>query len=318
MRINNTLAIGLAALLAGCGGDKQSEMSAADGPGWRIATEGDLNAFFDCLADEGAALVSAHRGGPYPGYPENAIETMEALLDAAPAVMEIDVATSADGVLYLMHDDTLERTTTGEGATNASPWYQIARLHLEDDDGEETAFAPPRFDEVLRWAAGRTILEVDFKQSTHYEGVASEIRRQHAEGRVILIAYSLAQAKKLHRLLPEAMISLNINSQSELNEAVAAGVPADRLLGFTGVEAPRPHLFSALGDRDVEVIFGTLGGRDSIDSEIARTGDNGRYAELANDGVDLIATDRPKAAYAALAAAGRAPKAGTCGVSYGG
>lgn len=292
--------------------DTQRDFAAQQG--WGIALDGDLNAFFECVEAEGAALVSAHRGGPAPGYPENAIETMAAVLADAPALMEVDVATSADGILYLMHDDTLERTTTGTGETNALAWNEIKKLQLEDNDGAKTPFAPSRFDDALRWAGGRTILQIDFKRTTRYEDVADEINRQSAEDRVILIAYSMASAEKLHRLLPGAMISLSLNSQSELNRAVAAGVPADRLLGFTGIEDPRPRLFSILNSRDVEVIFGTLGGRDSIDNDIARSGYEALYAEIAAQGADIIATDRPRQAHAALADAGRAIEAGECGV----
>ncbi|VAW02017.1 Glycerophosphoryl diester phosphodiesterase, partial [hydrothermal vent metagenome] len=111
--------------------------------------------------------------------------------------------------------------------------------------------------------------------------------------------------------------SLGINSQSELNGAVAAGIPANRLMGFTGTEAPRPRLFSTLNARNVEVIFGTLGGGGSIDKAIARSGDAARYADIAAAGVDIIATDRPKQAHGALAKAGRAAKNSACGISGG-
>ncbi|WP_428407268.1 glycerophosphodiester phosphodiesterase family protein [Hyphococcus sp.] len=296
--------------------DSHFEDFESDITGWSIDPGGDLNAFFDCLEGQGAALIAAHRGGPHAGYPENALETMAALLADTPAIMEIDVATSADGVLYLHHDDTLERTTTGRGAADVMPWDEIARLRLEDNDGRETEFAPTRFEDALRWADGRTILEIDFKQSTRYEDVIAEIKNQDAETRVILIAYSLASAEKLHRLLPGAMISLSLESQSELNRAVAAGIPDDRLLGFTGIEDPRPRLFSILNSRKVEVIFGTLGGADSIDNDIARSGYEALYADIAAQGADIIATDRPREAYAALQAAGRAFDAGECGVTY--
>lgn len=308
----------VAAALAGCtDGTQQDEAGGApsEASGWVIDPGGDLNAFFECIEAQGASLVSAHRGGPYPGFPENAVETMAQILREIPAIMEIDVAASADGVLFLMHDDTLERTTTGAGDSHALSWNGIKSLRLEDNDGSLTAFAPSRFDDALGWARSRTILQIDFKPSASYEAVASEIKRQDAEDRVILIAYSLSSAVKLHRLLPKTMISLSINSQSELNRAVAAGVPADRILGFTGTQAPRPRLFSILDKRDVEVIFGTLGGRDSIDRDIAENGDEARYAEIAGDGADIIATDRPLEAFAALNKAGRAPGEGECGIS---
>lgn len=281
--------------------------------GWSIEAGDDLNAFFDCLEDKKLALVAAHRGGPAPGFPENAVETFERTLAKAPALIEVDVATSADGVLYLMHDDTLDRTTTGEGPIDGLSWAEISVLRLEDSHGGATEFHPPSFAEALRWAKERTILEIDFKRSTRFEDAVAEINRQQAEDRVILIAYTLTQAERLHRLAPETMISLSVPTETDLARA-AAGIPADRLLGFTGIEDPNPRLFSVLNDGDVEVIFGTLGGRDSIDKEIEASGNDEFYATLAAMGVDIIATDRPIEAQSALDDAGRGAKSGVCGV----
>lgn len=285
--------------------------------GWTITYDGDLNDFFDCLDEAGLAMVSAHRGGPAPGLPENAFETLEATLAAVPALMEIDVAQSSDGVLFLMHDDRLERTTTGAGEAASMRWPDLKKLRLEDEDARATAFAPPAFSDILAWAKSRTVLQIDFKRSARYEDVIDEIYRQDAEGRVILIAYSMASAQKLHRLAPDMMISLSVNSQSELNRVVAAGVPENRLIAFTGTEAPQPRLFRLIDRRQVEGIFGTLGGAASIDAEIARSGNEARYWEIAAMGADIIATDRPREAHAALASAGRAPAAGVCGVEKG-
>ena len=309
------MGLGVGLLGAACSdGNAPKAASAAPADGWSIAIPGDLNDFFDCLDEAELAVVSAHRGGPASGLPENAFETLEATLAAIPALMEIDVAQSADGVLFLMHDDTLDRTTTGKGAAASMRWAELKKLRLKDSDGRATAFAPPAFSDVVAWAKSRTILQIDFKRSARYEDVIEEIYRQDAEDRVILIAYSMASAQKLHRLAPDMMISLSVNSQSELNRAVAAGVPENRLIAFTGTEAPQPRLLRLLDRRAVEGVVGTLGGAASIDAEIARAGDDARYAEIAAMGADIIATDRPRAANAALAAAGRAPTAGVCGV----
>jgi glycerophosphoryl diester phosphodiesterase len=302
-------------VLAACAAEPGAPSNFTPAAGWRVAPEGDLNSFFECLEEREIALVSAHRGGPRPGLPENAIETIAATLAAAPALIEVDVATSADGVLFLNHDDTLDRTTTGAGPVAEKSWAEISRLRLKDETGAVTPYAPTLFSDALALTKDRTILQVDFKRSTRYEDVIAEINRQSAEDRVVLIAYTMAQAERLHRLAPEMMISLSVSTQSDLNRAVAAGVPADRLLGFTGVEDPRPRLFSILNNEDIEVIFGTLGGRDSIDRQIEASGDESRYATIAGMGADILATDRPLAAQAALDAAGRGAKAGECGIA---
>jgi glycerophosphoryl diester phosphodiesterase len=313
MRATILVITGLA--LAACAERTRDAALAADPPGWRTSVATDLNAFFDCLAAAKASLVSAHRGGPKPGFPENAIETFAETLKSAPAILETDIATSADGVLFLHHDDTLARTTTGEGDTATMTWDEIATLKLEDARGAPTAFSPARLDDALAWAEGRAILALDIKRSTRYEDVATAVVRAGAERRVFLIAYTAGQAEKLHRLLPETMISLNLASQSDLNRAVASGVPADRLIAFAGLEAVDPRLYGTFAGQGVEIAFGTLGGRESIDAEIAAAGDDGLYAELSEAGVDVIATDRPAAAARALAEAGRGPAPGACGIS---
>ena len=280
---------------------------------WSLDTRGDLSAFLDCMEAEGRTIVSAHRGGPTPGLPENSIEAMDALLHAAPAIMEIDVAQSSDGVLFLMHDDTLDRTTTGTGEAAAMAWSDLEQLRLRDGSGWTTPYAIPTLEDALRWAKGRTAVQVDFKRSASYQDTIALIRAQEMAQNVVLIAYSVEAARRLHELAPEMLVSLPIDSPGALEDAVVAGIPANRLVAFTGTRLPRPDLYAALDAADVEVIFGTLGRGDSIDNLIADFGMDERYAELGKAGVDIIATDRAREAAAALALEGRLAEDGTCG-----
>ncbi|MGB3469433.1 MAG: glycerophosphodiester phosphodiesterase family protein [Erythrobacter sp.] len=287
--------------------------------GFTLDPQGDLSAMLDCFEAAGKTLISAHRGGPSAGLPENGIETMDAIMAAVPAIMEIDVAQSTDGVLYLMHDRTIDRTTTGTGQTADLAWDAIRDLKLRDEAGWVTPYGVPTFEAALDWAKGKTVLQVDFKRTASFEDVVAMIRAKDMADSVILIAYSQDQAQRLHELAPEMLISYSITQQSDLEEVVEAGVPADRIIAFTGTRLPRPDLFGALDGEDVEVIFGTLGrSPNSIDNLIDRFGTDERYAELSQGGVDVLATDRGREAAAALAAAGRLPEAGQCGVARSG
>ena len=293
-------------------------LAAQDQGAWRLAPQSDLSAMLDCFEAAGQTLISAHRGGPTPGLPENAIPTMDALLTAAPAIMEVDVGQSRDGVLFLLHDDRLERTTTGTGEAASQNWAALSQLKLKDNWGWVTPYAIPRLEEALAWAKGRTVLQIDFKRSADYGKVAAAIRAAGMERSVILIAYSVDQAAALHRAAPEMLISVSVDALEDVAALKAAGIPEERMVAFTGTRLPRPELYRELDSQDIEVIFGTLGRPPrSIDAVIDRYGMDERYAELGKEGVDILATDRPREAAAALAEAGRLPKAGQCGVSRG-
>ncbi|NBB25954.1 glycerophosphodiester phosphodiesterase [Porphyrobacter sp. SLTP] len=294
-------------------------LAAQDSGAWRLAPESDLSAMLDCFEAAGQTLISAHRGGPTPGLPENAIPTMDALLAAHPAIMEVDVGQSVDGQLFLLHDDRLDRTTTGKGEAAAQDWAALSQLKLKDNWGWVTPYTIPTLAEALAWAKERTVLQIDFKRSADVGKVVAEIRAAGMAGSVILIAYSVEQAAALHRAAPEMLLSVSVDAPGDVAALKAAGIPEDRMVAFTGTRLPRPELYRELDGQNIEVIFGTLGRPPrSIDAVIDRYGMDKRYAELGKEGVDILATDRPREAAAALAEAGRLPKAGLCGVSRGG
>lgn len=312
---------GVRACFAGLAGTAAlaAPLAAQEKGAWSLVPESDLSAMLDCFEAAGQTLVSAHRGGPTPGLPENAIPTMEALLAAHPAIMEIDIGQSRDGVHFLLHDDRLDRTTTGTGEAAAQDWAALSQLRLKDNWGWITPYAIPRLDEALAWAKGRTVLQIDFKRSADYAEVVAAVRDADMANAVVLIAYSVEQAATLHRLAPEMLLSVSVDAPGDVAALKAAGIPDDRMIAFTGTRLPRPELYRELDGQDIEVIFGTLGRPPrSIDAVIDRMGMDERYAELGKEGVDILATDRPREAAAALAEAGRLPKAGQCGVSRGG
>jgi glycerophosphoryl diester phosphodiesterase len=269
-----------------------------------------LEEFLDCLSRAHVTLVEAHRGGPSPGYPENALATFAHTLSLAPAMLEVDIAATRDGRLVLMHDDQLDRTTDCAGGVAEHTWAELQGCRLKDDDGRLTDDPIPLLDDVLTWTDGKTVLELDMKSSVRYEDVIDAVRRTHAETRVILISRTAAQAGRLAHLAPHFVISASIGSLDDLAEVKAAGVSEAELVAWTGNQAPKRVLNAQLDVREIPVIFGTLGDREhSIDAEIARTGQEQRYREIAAADGDIIATDRAVAAYQSLAAASNIPEA---------
>jgi glycerophosphoryl diester phosphodiesterase len=292
------LALAIAVGLTGCATGQERAAPAAPVP--RVALAGDLSGFFDCLRREGGALVSAHRGGPAPGFAENSIPTFERTLGLAPAMIEADVRMSADGALVLMHDETVDRTTDGTGRIGELTLAEVQALSLEDETGRVLDAHPPSLRQALDWAGGRTILLLDVKRGAPLERAVEAVRTARAEDRVIIIVYSAEDAITVHRLDAQLMVAAPIGSVADLERLRQAEVDLTRVLAWTGTREPDSALNVALALRGVEVVFGTLGPSEtSWDARFAREGDRG-YAAFAETGLSVIATDRPEAAYRAL------------------
>jgi glycerophosphoryl diester phosphodiesterase len=297
-RISNAAgALALAFAMTACSSGSSRERPPGP-PVARIAPD-DLSDFFDCLRRENAILVVAHRGGPARGFPENALHTFDRTLSMAPALIETDVSMTQDGELVLMHDETVERTTNGRGRVADMTTDDFRALKLKDETGAVLNARPPTLREALEWAKGKTILELDVKRGVPFERVVDAVDDADAEDRVIVVAHSEAETIIVHRLNSGLMISAPIQSGNDVERLRRANINLDRILAWTGTREPNVELNTWLRARGIEVLFGTLGGRDSWDARFARDGARG-YGSFAQLGLQMIASDRPQAAHQAL------------------
>lgn len=267
-------------------------------PAQSKAPAGDVASYFQYEAGR-EVLISAHRGGKgLAGYPENCLETMQYVQQQIPnAIYEIDIAQSADGVLVLMHDDALERTTTGTGPIVQRSYAELQDLWLADDEGQQTKFRVPSLEKVLDWAdEEQIILMLDTKRSVDFEDVLTYVEQADALDNVVMITYSVGAAKKLHRLNSKLMLSVSIRNFEELERMEGSGIPTDRWVAFTGTKASPPALFEALHKKGVMCILGSLG---NIDRQAKARGPK-IYQDFVAQGIDIFATDRPLACYEAV------------------
>jgi glycerophosphoryl diester phosphodiesterase len=257
--------IALAAALAACSDGALEAPADATGARAGVAPN-DLPAYFDCLRERGFTAVSAHRGGPAPGFAENAIPTFENTLRVAPgAFLEVDVSQTADGVLVLMHDDRAERTTTGAGAIADLSVAELQAFQLEDERGQRIDARAPTLREVLEWADGRAVLELDIKRGVAYEDVVREVGAANAMGRVVFVTYSIDGAARLARLAPQAVMYTSISAARELDVMERRGVDLSRIVAWVGTNAPPASLVDSLAARGVETRFGMFGeGRNYV------------------------------------------------------
>lgn len=134
--------------LYGCSAGHRNE-DAASIRHHRSFTDADVLAAYLHEGSGAGVLVGAYRGGPEPGYPENAIATFENALRYGPVLIETDVRMSRDSVLFLLHDETLDRTTTGTGRASDHTYTELRTLSLEDNTGAATPYRIPSLEEAL-------------------------------------------------------------------------------------------------------------------------------------------------------------------------
>lgn len=235
-------------------------------------------------------LISAHRGGPYPGFPENAIETFENITKYTPVVIECDVAMSKDSVLVLMHDKTLNRTTTGYGNVQDKTYEELKKLNLVDNEGKETNFKIPTLDKVLSWGKGKVLFTLDIKRGVPFNKVVDFVEKHNAVDYAAIITYRIQDAKLIHQLNKEMIISVSAGNNGAIDQIEKANLPAEKLLGFVGTRQPDLSHYNSLKEKGIKTILGTLG---NLDKSAVAKGNDEVYITYIKNGANIIATDRP-------------------------
>lgn len=110
--------------------------------------------------NQGYVHVVAHRGD-WKRYPENSLDAIESVISMGGDIVEIDVQRTKDGVLILMHDETVDRTTNGHGRVSEMTFNDIRKLKLKDYKGNVTEYKVPTLKEALVLARGRIMLNLD-------------------------------------------------------------------------------------------------------------------------------------------------------------
>jgi len=108
----------------------------------------------------------AHRGAGKLA-PENTLAAFRLGASHGYTAFECDVKLSADGVPFLLHDDTLDRTTSAQGAAGARSWAELSRLDAGSWHSAAYAGEPPASFEALAafCVANAHALDLEIKPS---------------------------------------------------------------------------------------------------------------------------------------------------------
>ena len=109
--------------------------------------------------------ILGHRGAAKRA-PENTAVSLRAGLDAGADAIEVDLGACADGRVVLLHDTTLDRTTSGRGPLHALPWSEVSKLDAGSWFSSRFAGEPPLdLDGALALVRGRAPMVLEIKHA---------------------------------------------------------------------------------------------------------------------------------------------------------
>lgn len=105
-------------------------------------------------------------------------------------MIEIDTQATADGRLVVIHDGTLDRTTTGKGTVSALPFEVVRAAKLKDGAGGDAAGVTdecvPTLEELLEEARGRITVNIDTKFARDLPQVMETVLRLGIQDQVLV------------------------------------------------------------------------------------------------------------------------------------
>jgi glycerophosphoryl diester phosphodiesterase len=228
--------------------------------------------------ERGRVWVVGHRGAM--GHcPENTMKSFERALELGADWIELDVHLSRDGQLVVIHDETLDRTTSGHGPVRDRSLVELKAL----DAGEGERI--PTLDEVLAWAHRRsTIVDIEIKNAPIFyagieEAVVASLDRHGMREQVIVISFDHSAVRRVKELAPDVATGVLYTCRP-----LDGGVPLARA---AGADAILPH-WAYVTETDVGVAHAaglSVAPWASSDPSVLR--------HLIACGVDAIGTNHP-------------------------
>ena len=247
-------------------------------------------------------LVTAHRAD-WRYAPENSLAAIENAIRMGVDIIEVDVQKTKDGKLILMHDYTLDRTTTGKG--RISDWLldSIRTLRLKNGANIRTKHKVPTLEEALLLSKGKIMINLD-KAYNFFDQVYNVLEKTGTTDQVIMKGAAPAEqvkkefGKYLDKIIYMPIINLDTkNAMEMINNHVKELNPVAFELLYIDDSNPLPvQLARTLKEKSLiwyNTLWDTMAG--GHDDDLSLEDPNKGYGYLIDKlGTRIIQTDRPQ------------------------
>ncbi len=238
-----------------------------------------------------APLFAAHRGGALL-WAENSLLAFRNALALGADFLELDVHLTRDGEVVVIHDPTLERTTTGTGPVRERTRAELGAVRLKDRGGAVLDEGIPTLEQVVALAVvGKRQMLLEIKTDDRRrrypqieEKVFAVLDRHRFTPFTVVMAFESATWHRLRQLRPDARVAALYSARMLPAARVPAELEALRQAGvsFVGLDQAIVTAEVAKQARLAGLTLGvwTVNEREAI----------GRFID---QGVGVVITDRP-------------------------
>src|SRR5665213_2047848 len=154
-------------------------------------------------------IVIAHRGD-HVEVPENTLAAYENAIKNGVDYVEIDLRTTKDSILVIMHDATVNRMTNGKGKISDLTYAEMRKLEVIDKRKDSTKTYPvPNFEEVLQTCRNKICIYLDFKDASVQQSY-NLIKKYGMEKQVIVYINAPFQYEEWRKLVPSMPVMLSL------------------------------------------------------------------------------------------------------------
>jgi glycerophosphoryl diester phosphodiesterase len=246
-------------------------------------------------------LVAAHRGD-WRNAPENSIAAIQYAIAMGVDIVEIDVQKTSDGQLVIMHDDKIDRTTTGKGRVKDYTLDSLKTLYLRNGLGIPTHYRIPTLEEAMLAAKGKVMVNLD-KCYDYINEAYAVLEKTGTVNQAIFKGYFLSTAKVKADYAP-VLSKIHYMSMVQLEDSAALTTIHDfesqihpvafELIFKNDTSAILSHLHAIKQSRLwVNAMWPGLNGGHYDDMAFDEGNTKDSWQWLLDKGFNIIQTDRP-------------------------
>ena len=243
-------------------------------------------------------LVFAHRGGGGL-FPENTLEAFKYSAEMGVDVLELDIHSTADGKLVVMHDSSVDRTTDGSGKVSEMTLEQLKKLdagYKFTTDGGQTfpfrgkSITVPMLDEVFSAFPAMTF-NIEPKQQTPSitQPLCNLLREKQMTGRVIIGSFRQEVLDEFRAECTEVATSASPSEVSQFLAMYKTGLGESYTPPMQALQVPENVGYLNIVSKD----FVETAHRLNLKVHVWTINNTDDMQRLTGMGVDGIMTDYP-------------------------